>query len=741
MGKNFFVQLGDDVVQSKVLTQKIQLKKLLLNNRIFKIEYSELNKQDGWNNKAKARELASKCSLLLQDTLVILNNALTIDIVKKNEKYKLKLKELIKVAKTLTDKHNKFLDRKEPDDIKKFLDVRSGNITKVVDNTTKIMGNITKPQTINMRRSARASNSNKANYLKEAFEAYYNNGLDKILKLRIKQYDQDGIISKIKLLESKILEKHISKSDLLNLATLLSTYIYDYSYVILPLMIPVQNEESFMHWVGIVVKKDNNKILIKYLDSENQSPYLSIQHDLVSIMKYLLVNQDVVFQQVYVEKQRYNNCGPELVENIIYNFVDARATQESAPYLHSLLYENSVTDPEVSSLQIEENIKIVAQLSKQLIPIYRMPHNIANFVDELEQCIDNEEYYGNYHKNYHLEKYHNTPKEIPKIVSLIDVTSEKTSITAVISKLITYHFTHYPTDQKLGFADNQLIKMQVPNYIGDHQDYSTYSETYSDIKLLLKYNSENNNKELNPNYEMAFDMLKLRNTVEFLPIFRYFVKEVLYPLTKDILPESVKNFQFSDFNSLALYGIHLSASISGAYALNLDAPLQSGVESSTFFGVRMLFKEYFSRISPLDLVDNINMAGYCTANTALQFAPELLLWSNIAPHKSALMKGSSWVVMQKLTISTAECYSAYSQMHSNQEQLPNKIDFILPYIADGIALVSSITSSLNPFYLITNIVVTDGLTKLALSIVPQQIKTEYIEPIIGYLGIEDSWFY
>jgi len=118
-------------------------------------------------------------------------------------------------------------------------------------------------------------------------------------------------------------------------------------YLIQPILFP---QTAFIsHWVGLVVSKNSDNILtITYLDSENQPAPLMVQNTLLALLQNSFPDKKNIFEQPVLETQCYNNCGPELVENFIYHLTRTRVTQEAAVYLHSLLYENSLLNPEIS---------------------------------------------------------------------------------------------------------------------------------------------------------------------------------------------------------------------------------------------------------------------------------------------------------------------------------------------------------------------------------------------------------
>ena len=57
----------------------------------------------------------------------------------------------------------------------------------------------------------------------------------------------------------------------------------------------------------------------------------------------MLHGVSVNLREIELELQKYNNCGPEVIENFIFYLTDGnRLSQEEAIVLHSLLLENSL---------------------------------------------------------------------------------------------------------------------------------------------------------------------------------------------------------------------------------------------------------------------------------------------------------------------------------------------------------------------------------------------------------------
>ena len=189
------------------------------------------------------------------------------------------------------------------------------------------------------------------------FEEYYIDAMDKLLALRL----QNGLKTskkKISAIAAQIIK------DSYRVADAVETLIvqFEESSAIMPFLVQSSEEPGMHHWVGIVLANNGVEFSITYLDSENGL----IIDGLVNPLQELLPESFIAVRRIPLEQQRYNNCGPELVENFIYYLTSSRATQEAAIYVHSLLLENTLLDPVEYVLKISENNKLIGFLSNQV---------------------------------------------------------------------------------------------------------------------------------------------------------------------------------------------------------------------------------------------------------------------------------------------------------------------------------------------------------------------------------------
>jgi hypothetical protein len=215
----------------------------------------------------------------------------------------------------------------------------------------------------------KASGSSKQYFIGDGVEVYHSSAMAPLMDLRIASL---GSIDKsgVKRLPPQIIKDYSKQKDLYKIAKLFLEEHFQQKTTLVPLLIPSTTENEVMHWVGIVVTRQDSEIVITYLDSENLPVVDVLKRVLISQFKHSLPEFQIVFNQLAMEQQKYNNCGPEVIENFIYYLTGVRATQEAAVYAHSLLLENSLLDPTEYALKISDNNKVIGFLSNQVsLPI------------------------------------------------------------------------------------------------------------------------------------------------------------------------------------------------------------------------------------------------------------------------------------------------------------------------------------------------------------------------------------
>jgi hypothetical protein len=126
------------------------------------------------------------------------------------------------------------------------------------------------------------------------------------------------------------------------------------------------------HWVGLLVRAGAKRLDVEYLDPEQNGLSLTFKERILSYFK----GMDVKIVESIFERQKYNNCGPELIENFIKLLGGKRVPQEAAPYLHSWLLEQKLIEDvkeEGKSPALVETVKPLLQKSDIIFIENKLP--------------------------------------------------------------------------------------------------------------------------------------------------------------------------------------------------------------------------------------------------------------------------------------------------------------------------------------------------------------------------------
>lgn len=174
-------------------------------------------------------------------------------------------------------------------------------------------------------------------------ESYTMDAMDKLLDLRILSLEETEH-KRVKVLKSLVIggNKASDIGSIYSVSEQLVQLTSENEITLLPLIVTLwsngDESEVMSHWVGLIYEHNakSDDIIVNYLDSESESPLREL------IEKEPSTESRISFKQIPVEQQRYNNCGPELIENFIEYITGLRISQEEAIYVHSTLWEQSL---------------------------------------------------------------------------------------------------------------------------------------------------------------------------------------------------------------------------------------------------------------------------------------------------------------------------------------------------------------------------------------------------------------
>jgi len=95
------------------------------------------------------------------------------------------------------------------------------------------------------------------------------------------------------------------------------------------------------HWVGLVVEKASTAkdMKVVFIDPEQRTIPEALRLGLISKLSKENPTVKIEFEELKVSAQKYNNCGPEVIEAITKYCTGERIHEEDVPYVYSVLYE------------------------------------------------------------------------------------------------------------------------------------------------------------------------------------------------------------------------------------------------------------------------------------------------------------------------------------------------------------------------------------------------------------------
>lgn len=173
---------------------------------------------------------------------------------------------------------------------------------------------------------------------------YTKAAIERILELRLQSASINADHARI-IHPHYILNEATALAFTKDLAAQISAVVMDTSSEVTPiLLIPVNINNQ--HWVGMTVEFIEGNVIITYMDSEASPMPKSLNEQLKAELITLYPNTNVEIVEKAVEVQQYNNCGLEVIENLIAAVAggEARIQQEEALAIHSVLYEQYLVE-------------------------------------------------------------------------------------------------------------------------------------------------------------------------------------------------------------------------------------------------------------------------------------------------------------------------------------------------------------------------------------------------------------
>ncbi len=224
----------------------------------------------------------------------------------------------------------------------------------------------------------------------EALSYYYQDHVSFLLKLRLEDA-KPGALKSIDVLEDNYTLRAGNEDDT---AAKLSSFIIasKKDTVLIPLNI------GGKHLVGIAAKKYEGEVVLYYMDSELNTAPESFFANVSAALKSRGYSTERITAEV--EKQKYSNCGPEVIENLTaFASGKKRVSQEEAVLKHSTLFEEyllkdsskgeSTSDSSPNDISAHESIiKSMPVLSESATILGNMLFYKISRVSDMKKSIE-----------------------------------------------------------------------------------------------------------------------------------------------------------------------------------------------------------------------------------------------------------------------------------------------------------------------------------------------------------------
>ena len=352
------------------------------------------------------------------------------------------------------------------------------------------------------------------------------------------------------------------------------------------------------------------------------------------------------------------------------------------------------------------------------------------FVDLFEQKSKDIESYAVYAYNFD-----NPLLNHPSISEML-VEAKQLGGTKLIDELIdSGHNLERYTDLKNGI-DNDGVENAIAEFYGKTLSLKKDVRPSSGIEGSISNSKEDTRYSESVHYYSS-SLAGFRPFIEFIPMFEYLSKEIVYPVVKDYLPDSMENITFPALlhNKPMLFTIHLAAGISSEHD-----DFVSNTAGSLNYGARLIASNYLnvakkeaSSDNQLSLSDTMK---YCAATMLAHTVPSFASCSItkfLMPESKCSV--SSHDMMINTGLAGSDCYSVY-RIFNPQSQV-TITDQVVPYLASGAALLTAVSLMsyksviLKQAFVAASVVTsTNYLSKVLMDMVPHEMKEEYIDPLL-----------
>ena len=287
------------------------------------------------------------------------------------------------------------------------------------------------------------------------------------------------------------------------------------------------------------------------------------------------------------------------------------------------------------------------------------------------------------------------------------------------------------------------LKIAVEKLLNYNDDFNTLHSVPNDKQLVVTSpiapNSADDTQFIYSN-NLVNSLFGIRQFIEYLPMIKYIGQNVAYPLLGATYQNRYINITMPSIldNKPLLFTAHLIAGHIRAVLIPQDDILNSITASSAgslSFGARLAASHYLNEQAKQALaqdkpMDAFEVTKYCAA-TMLAYTVPSIVTCAIANFVMPGYQCGELALSTKISLAGAECYSVY-KTSTKVAAVPTTADIVVPYVADGLVLVVACACSGNVMSVVSSVVTTDYMSRLAIDLIPDGIKEAYVHPVLDY---------
>gem|GEM_PF-3892056 len=300
------------------------------------------------------------------------------------------------------------------------------------------------------------------------------------------------------------------------------------------------------------------------------------------------------------------------------------------------------------------------------------------------------------------------------------------------------------------FGEHLMLAYKDLGYLfdnGANEIQKLLSDSSREAASIEIYQEQPTQPKTSTSNHLMPSLFGVRQFIEYLPLIKHLAQGAMEKFGYNTTtPEILDNKPF-------LFTIHLVAGHAGAMLLpqdDMNDGLVVATAGSMSYGARLIashcLTEQRQEILLQDkAMDAYEMTKYCSSTILAYTAPSLAtcaISNFMLPGTPCAVTGYDLII--STSFGGSECYSVYKT--KTQDENKTTADTVVPYIVDAVAmayasqylgfdsssLATMMLSVKQDLAVVSSVVATDYISRVAIDIVPDEFKEDYVDPVFDY---------